>query len=460
MAFAFFAICTCFLGSPVGYAQIVPNPGPIVCKVPTPVCAYQSNGAPDLSCVKNVTSLTVPNGSLDPTGNYGGQYNDGSACGTNRSTHKPCGDYITKQGTCGDSSGPPVSCNPFDPDSDCCDPFLVDCGGGGGDPCWGALGGDCGDSAPLQPLHSVKAAEARLRSLPTQGMPASAKRLVQQLAALGSVHMKSRVLMWEAGENGKAPRTSITEYEYWESGPRYRIHTYVDPKMGFHDITDIAFDGSHYQQLQRLGQDLFLAKSSADERMIPLPIDNPLVLPLAFLSPQDEQQCALCELRLSDLRVLAQLTAQPSPKISAPGSSDATKEAKGWAYEVAGGKSFGQDTVYRVAMDAAGRLIQHIQLVTKAGAVLTDITLDKYNAVEGSNIELPRRIEVSRSTDQEAEPWLILKFVVDQVEFNKPLDAATFVIPESAAALVWDGDLRKYTKRAVLSSEGLCSAKN
>jgi hypothetical protein len=144
----------------------------------------------------------------------------------------------------------------------------------------------------------------------------------------------------------------------------------------------------------------------------------------------------------------------------APGPADVTKDAKGWAYEVAGGKSFGQDTVYRVATDAAGRLIQRVQLVTKAGAVLTDITLDKYSAVEGSDIEFPRRIEVRRATDQEADPWLILKFVVDQVEVNKPFDAATFVIPESAAALVWDGDLRKYTKRAVLSSEGLCSGKN
>jgi hypothetical protein len=284
MVFAVFAICTCVWGSPAAYSQgTAPNPGPIQCRVPTLVCSYQS-------------------------------------------------DYITKQGTSGDSSGP-ITCNPFDPSGDCCDPFFVDCGGGGGgDPCWGALGNDCAISAPSQPLHSVKAAEARLRSLPTHSMPLSAKLLMQQLARLGSVHMKSRVLMWEAEGEGKAPRTSITEYEYWESGARYRIHTYVDPKMGFLDITDLAFDGSQYQQLQRMGQDLFLAKGSDDERMIPLPIDNPLFLPLAFLSPQDEQKCALCELRLSDLRLLAQLqTAQPLPATAVPGSSGVTEHDREWA---------------------------------------------------------------------------------------------------------------------------------
>lgn len=461
MVLAALAICTCFCGSPAGFAQgLPPNPGPIVCKVPTAFCSYQSNGLPNLNCVKNGTSLMVPNGALDPTGNYGGEYNDGTACGTDKNTHKPCGDYISRQGTCGDSSGP-ITCNPFDPTGDCCDPSMVDCGGGGGiGPCEGALGNDCGDSASIEPLHSVKAAEARMRALPTEGMPLSAKRLMQQLAHLASVHIKSRVLMWEAEEDGKASRTSITEYEYWESGTRYRIHTYVDPKMGFLDFEDLAFDGSHYQQLQRMGQDLFLIKSSDDERMIPVPIDNPLFLPLAFLSPQDEQKCALCELRLSDLHLLAQLTAQSSPTIVAPGSSEATKDVQKWAYEIAGGRSFGQDTVYRVALDAAGRLIRHIQLVTKAGAVLTDITLDKYSEVEGSGIEFPRRIEVKRSVDQGAKPWLILRYVVDHVEVNKPLDAATFVIPEAAVALVWDGDLRRYTKRALISSEGLCSARN
>lgn len=326
-------------------------------------------------------------------------------------------------------------------------------------PCDGAFGDDCADSGTSQPLHSVKAAEARLRALPTQGIPSGARVLLQQLAQLGSVHVKSRVLMWEADEDGKPPRTSITEYEYWESGSRYRIHTYVDPKMGFLDITDLAFDGSHYQQLQRMGQDLFLAKSSDDERMIPLPIDNPLFLPLAFLSPQDEQRCALCELRLADLRLLARpQTAHSLPEVR--GSSGGTGNALGWTYETAGGKAFGQDTLYRVAMDSGGRLIQHVRLATKAGAVLTDITLDDYRAVEGSDIEFPHRMEVKRSTSQGAGPWLILKYVVDQVEVNQPLDSATFVIPETSAALIWDGDQHKYTKRALISAAGFCSGKN
>lgn len=431
--------------APVSSALAVTPPGgwgPGQCLLPTPYCAYTSGSSgvpkPDTTCIPAANSTGFPNGPPSPNPQIQGSLNDGAHCGVNRATLQVCGGYLTRNPSC---TGDVSVCNPYDPLGNCCDSFLADCGGGGpgGDPCWGALGNDCGDLAPGH--ASNKAAEAELSRVAGQDLPPAIRTFVAQLAGFKSVHLKARVLMAEnpnplsSGLPSTTGASSFTEYEYWESGGRYRIHTYIDPKMGFQEITDIAFDGRQHQLVIREGRDLRLTLTPRDDRSVLIPIPNPLFLPLAFLSPYDDKVCLFCELRLADFALLNLAIANHTHQ----GNNSAGLGPK--ATELEGGVNSDKQTRYKAEFDGSSQ-VTSIRWVTADGGKLSEMEFHDYQAATGARFTFPRRIQLARSFDQAKEPWIVLKYVVDELEFDQPIAESLFTIPRDAMDTVVDSSNR------------------
>lgn len=413
--------------------------GPGDCLLPTPFCSYTKNAQglpiPDQNCIPAFNSLGFPTGAPSPKPDSQGSPNDGARCGVNKQTSKLCGGYLSRTPSCtGDAS----VCNPYDPLATCCDPFLVTCGGGGGDPCAGSPSGDCSDLAPGH--ASSKAAEAELTRAAGQDLPVAIRTLVAQLAGFKSVHLKARVLIAESsnplssGVQSVTGASFLTAYEYWESGGHYRIHTYIDPKMGFQEITGVAFDGRLHQLVTQEGRDLRLTLTPQDDRSVFIPIANPLFLPLAFLSPSDENRCLFCELRLADFAVL-------NLSLHDHGTGKGATSSGAQESDVRGGVNSNKQTRYQAEFDDSAR-VKRILWVTADGGKLSEMEFHDYRTATGARFAYPRAIQVARSLDQAKEPWIVFKYVVDELEFDQPIAESQFTISQDSMDTVVDSSNR------------------
>ena len=416
-------------------AQVTPPGGwgPGNCVLTTPVCAYTktSKGVPipDTSCLGSPVNSGYANGPASPNPETQGVLNDGPHCGASKTTLQPCGDYLTKTPGC---TGDLSICDPVsDPSCSFCDPSFQDCNGGGSpdpgcDPENPCLDSDQGTQA---------AVHAALGRIAAQGVPQAIRGAIRQLAGFGSVHLKARVLLSEAPNvlplnlAGTTGTSTFTELEYWEQGNRYRSHTFVDPKMGLVQVTDTAFDGRQYQQVMQEGQGSRLSLTPWDDRSEFLPVANPLFLPFAFLSPQDDTSCALCALRLADFAFLeSQLALRPDGK---GGGAPVA------AFAMAGGLSGGRKTSHRIELDETGR-VSRLRTISDSGSTLADVRFYDYQTAAGTRFFFPRKIELAKSLDGAKSPWLNIRYVIDQLDFNQPIDVSRFTIPVDAMDTVVD----------------------
>lgn len=292
-----------------------------------------------------------------------------------------------------------------------------------------------------------QAASERLSEAASESLPPMVDQLLRGLAALSSIHLKARVVAQTIAGEGRPAATDLTEYEYWESGRRYRIHAYLNPTMGLGEIPEVAFDGTHHQMVLQAGLERTLSITGQDVRMVPIGIPNPLSLSLAFLSPDDQDRCPLCELRLADLVPLA---AKRSAK---PGKSGAPMIAG--SLSVRGGCIYDAGSRFELSLDGAGR-VATIRQLTESGREINVVALSDYRRVGATTIELPRVIDFQRSDPQAKAPWLVVRYIVDRMEVNQPLDDSAFVISRDTVSKVWDSDAASWRKYSGFDTAGFC----
>jgi hypothetical protein len=423
--------------------------GQLTCNLPGLICSSLPNGKMDTNCPKIPTSLAIANGGAT----LGvGWYNNGTQCGINLTTKKPCGSNLST-GCCNcESTGFQPPCD-IDPDFPGCIPPIGPIGFDppcGDDPC------DDGGKLPIAsiPLPTVA---TRLGSMVQQVLPPSAESTLNALLGLKSVHFVASVsvTMRDSTVAQASPARSTAEYEYWESGPSYRIRNTLDPKAGLVDIPELAFDGRYHQVL--LGSaaaNAALAVRRGDERTATTPLENPLFLALAYLSPEDADSCPGCELRLADLQYLARLRAG-----LAESSAAATS---GQAPVVPGGRSYGEghpSTSHRLALDTNGRIVS-IRDVDAAGNLLRQIDLADFRTVAGLGVELPRTVTLSKSNVGEASPSVVARYEIGTLEVNKTIPASTFsLISLPRVHKIWNSDFNVFMKYEQVPGDAVCPKK-
>jgi hypothetical protein len=414
------------------------------CNIQGFVCNYLKSGAPDPNCIKLPTSLAIANGG--DAGNNPGWSANGSACGYNYDTKETCGDNLS-QGCCNcDNSGPssdpcadfPDLCNGADPGT-----------GGGGDPCGGDISDDrgCADGVMSTPSAAVA---ARLLAVSQVPLASGVVQLLDAFAQVRSIHLvaSASLSIGGSGRAGVVPVQSTAGYEYWESGGAYRIHTTVDPALGLVDIPEVAFNGRHHQMMLGTAPvNAVLSVRAGDDRSVPAPLDNPLFLALAFLSPTDSESCPGCELRLSDLRYLARLRAAV-PK--------AAQRENG---TVPGGRGYrpGHPAVsHQIELDAGGHVVS-IQDLDAAGNRLRQIDLADFQPVAGTSLVLPRSITLTENASSGAAR-LVVSYRISSLEANQRIAPSTFNLARlSTARKIWSSDLNTYLKYEHVPGETVCS---
>jgi hypothetical protein len=141
-----------------------------------------------------------------------------------------------------------------------------------------------------------------------------------------------------------------------------------------------------------------------------------------LLSPRDDASCALCALRLADFAFLkSQLDLQGGAKRAALNAGART-------IDLPGGLSGGKKTQYRAELDEAGRIIR-LRTFSEAGSTLADVHFYDYQVTADTKFAFPRKIEMTKSLDGSKEPWLDIRYVIDQLDFNQPIDLSQFTIP-------------------------------
>jgi hypothetical protein len=417
------------------------------CNLPGLICNTLSNGKMDTNCPKIPTSLPIANGGAAPDL---GWYNNGTQCGVNLETKKPCGSNLSTECCNCSSTGfqPPCDIDPNFPGCGVLDPGPI-----GFDP-------PCGDQPcddAVKPPMPAPAVASRLNSMVQQRLPPNADSTLSALAGLKSVHFVASVAVdLRTPITSKATHVRPTaDYEYWDSGQSYRIHNTLDPKAGLVDIPELAFDGNYRQVL--LGSadaNSVLAVQRGDDRTATTPLENPLFLALAYLSPEDAESCPGCELRLADLQYLARLRA---------GSTDspaAVTSAQGPV--LPGGRSYREghpSTSHRLTLDATGRVVS-IKDFDAAGNLLRQIDLADFRAVEGLSTALPRTVTLSKSSPGEASPSMFIRYVIGVFEINKSFPSSTYQLASLPRVhKIWSSDLNTFTKLEQVPGDAICPKK-
>jgi hypothetical protein len=189
-------------------------------------------------------------------------------CGRNRLTKVACGDL----------------------ESSPCDSGGGGAGGGGGS------GGGCergaGGVCPAQ-CSTCGQAFGVLRKLPPEALarlqaaslPQSVNNLLAEFAKIQTAHLRAAVVVNDADSPHDLQRVRST-YEYWGKGGLFRIHSPLDPRLALSYVTDVAFNGEIWQVVTEGKSSInTMTLDGSDHMSAPTFLDNPLFLPLSFLSP-------------------------------------------------------------------------------------------------------------------------------------------------------------------------------
>jgi len=344
----------------------------------------------------NHTFLLSDTISANPADGYAYSPN-GMRCGA-ESNGTPCG-VKTTTNTCSESVGP-ILCDPFSDPYCCGDPYDPTCGLGGD----GGGGGhgflrECPPADGVVPeVRGGAGVEASLRrAVLTSPLTKPMSTLLQGLAKAESIHLKAKLTLSLDG------RRTISGYEYWERGARYRIR--LSPGAEF-PWSEVAFNGTFLQA--QIDKDAVEIRRG-DDRLTPLP-DGPLALALTPLRVNDPSLCPLCQLRLADLKKALQWRLEASPGLKA---AEATLGA---GLFDAGAQRTGE-------ADADGRLVH---LVSPSEAVGRDtgfeVTLGDYAPLGGSEAVFPMRLSVR------LRPNAFVEYAVEKIELSPSFGDEVFDI--------------------------------
>jgi hypothetical protein len=415
------------------------------CQLGTQICNKLSNGTADPNCPKIPISLFVANGG--PANGELGWLNNGTQCGININTKKSCGDKLGNSCcNCDVNNEPPCD---IDPDFPGCFPYPTNpCGVGG------AEDNPCLDSAPVPAPPSSVA--TRLTSL-QQAMPSNAEQALSALAGVKSMHLIAKATLTQHdAKAGTLPQRSVADFEYWESGNAYRMHSTLDASAGFVDIPELAYTGHYLQMLTGSAADnSVLNVRAGDDRTTVFPLDNPLFLAFSYLSPEDSESCPGCQLRLADLRYL--MAVRTGTHSLAPASRVAASNQEEVTFP--GGRSYGEghpSTSYHLTLDTNSRVVS-IKNVDAAGHLLRQVDLADFQRVDGLGVELPRSVTFSQTNEGESTPWLVAQYEISTIEVNTKIPASTYdLVSLPRVHKIWDSDLNRFVKYQPNATDAAC----
>lgn len=139
------------------------------------------------------------------------------------------------------------------------------------------------------------------------GAPATAQveRLEELLDAyrgVDTVHLRATATI---SLSGRAPVSGAADFEYWDTGRRYRARCHADAELKNADRfplaqdADFAYNGKLAQHWD-LEQNV-LSIGRRESPLLPLALPNPFILPVAFLIP-DSRDCRGCKIGLTEIR--------------------------------------------------------------------------------------------------------------------------------------------------------------
>ncbi len=321
--------------------------------------------------------------------------------------------------------------------------------GGGGTGCDCGPGiGPCAQFANQEPLDEqigptdagvselsteTRLIHAQIQSIANSGLPPELASLWNGLASLSSIHFRASM---EVSKLTPAitspPMTGAGFYEYWEQGPLYRVSSRVGPEaLNLATISEIAFNGHRFAMRQR---DSGLAILSLhDRRFYPIPMRNPLLLPLSFASLFNAAVCPRCENRLVDLHAA-------NPIINShdqPGFESFIKTPS-----VPGEQQAASFYSFLVTNQGKWDEKQVLELHSSQGRVLEHIELSRFNSVKGaSDLRVPWTI-IHQYNSPSGKPHLTYTFKIEAVEANRPYDISLFQVDDFGAT-TWNDDQRR-----------------
>ncbi len=213
-------------------------------------------------------------------------------------------------------------------------------------------------------------------------------------------------------------------FEYWESGERFHAVSSVPPVLGLSQVGEVAYDGRSYQIFMPVGG--VLSINGPNQRMWPLPVRNPLFLPLKMLDPNSDE-CPACGLRVIDLRGSApreRIDSKTGPvELVIPPAN--LGDAEVGAYQVA-----------EESGPRGGRLL--LEARTARGEVRRRVEMTFFNPVQGApDLVFPWTIVEERLSER-GNLLQRISYRIEVIRANEAMPDSTFRLDPPGVQRLWD----------------------
>jgi hypothetical protein len=293
------------------------------------------------------------------------------------------------------------------------------------------------DRPPARQAPETPTLRERLRSIATAGLPKELVAFWKGISALDTLHLEAEVEIWKSakGTENKREICGAASFELWETGERYRFSAPVPLDLGMSQVAELALDGQRFQMYMRDSR--LVTVGSTDSRTYSAPLRSPLGLAAFYLTPSDDAKCALCELRLSDLKAVADDVTESA--LGSQGTLLKTPSAR-WGSQVAVG--------YRLDYKPARRgVVSTIERVTARGQVLSRVKLMNFNPVPGHpDLVFPWTIVYEIMDDRGRQPIARYTYRIGLIEADTRIPDGIFQLSTQGGRKVWDEDRRSYAQ--------------
>lgn len=267
------------------------------------------------------------------------------------------------------------------------------------------------------------------------------ERLRQKYATLSSVHIVADVQITLYGPNS---RSGTGTYEYWAQGDRYKMKCHTDDRLGLLKDRDVAYDGKRFYFFDH-GSEL-LSIQQQDVAKTTGALTNPLFLPVAFLSIEDDD-CPACGLRLADFKSPSERWNHRGLGMEVKSLSKDERTGSGLTdLEVPGGtegkRAFKLHVRLEDTIDGRTRPLQ-IDRMALDGSSGVSYTFD--NFAQSDLGDFPRTIKVE-GFDENSSLVARLVYTIRTLETNQPIDNSSFTVNFDEAPGIWDSDGRRFIK--------------
>ena len=220
-------------------------------------------------------------------------------------------------------------------------------------------------------------------------------------------------------------------FEYWATGDRYRISSYVDSQRYPEMQTQVAFDGQMFQLLRSDGT----LSHSADDTSALLPVlPNPLLELLQFCYPLSDAT-AQFDIRLKDVQSDGAAQRFDSVQWSMVREGDRSLERA-----ILPGATYEERAYLHYVYVAPGsrHMPLRIDRVTDTGRITSTEFFD-YERVQGQGGPTfwPRRI-VLRAYDSQGREAGNISFSIDHIAVDAEIRDGAFSIDPHTAQRIWD----------------------